>query len=156
MTTRTLMLLLLLGSLVSAGVAAAGMTVSDRTAAGIRVADETAGGAEIRGVIERQLAAFERDDAQGAFAFASPGIRRRFGDPETFLDMVRRHYPPVYRPHGVAFGALRDSPRGLLQEVLLSGPDGRPVTALYVMERQPDGSWKVDGVYLLEGSDLTT
>ena len=151
MITRPLMLLLLLGSLASAGVAAAG-----QTAAGMAVADEAAGGAEIRGVIERQLAAFERDDAHGAFAFASPGIRRRFGDPETFLDMVRRHYPPVYRPRGVAFGTLRDSPRGLLQEVLLSGPDGRAVTALYVMERQPDGSWKIDGVYLLQGPDLTT
>ncbi len=100
MTTRPLMLLFLLGSLASAGVAAPGKTV----------ADQTAGGAEIRGVIERQLAAFERDDADGAFAFASPGIRRRFGTPETFMDMVRRHYPPVYRPRDVAFGALRDSP----------------------------------------------
>ena len=48
MITRPLILLLLLGSLASAGVAAA-----DRTAAGMTVADETAGGAEIRGVIER-------------------------------------------------------------------------------------------------------
>jgi hypothetical protein len=140
------MLLLLLGALASAGLAAAGQ----------KVTDEMAGGAEIRGVIERQLAAFERDDAHGAFAFASPGIRRRFGDPETFLDMVRRHYPPVYRPRGVAFGALRDSPRGLLQEVQLTGPDGRAVTAVYIMERQPDGNWKIDGVYLLEAPGRTT
>ncbi len=90
MTTRTLMLLFLLGSLASAGVAAPDQMVANQTAA-----DQTAGGAEIHDVIERQLAAFERDDADGAFAFASPGIRRRFGTPETFMDMVRRHYPPV-------------------------------------------------------------
>ncbi len=149
MTTRPLMLLLLLGSLASAGVAAPAQTVAAQT-----VAAQTADGAQIRGVIERQLAAFKRDDADGAFAFASPGIRRRFGTPETFMDMVRRHYAPLYRPRGVAFGALRDGPRGLLQEVHLTGPDGRAVTALYIMERQPDGSWKIDGVYLLEDPDL--
>ena len=151
MTQRSFILLFFLGCLASAGAAAADLTV-----VGMTVADETTGGAEIRGVIERQLAAFQRDDARGAFAFASPGIRRRFDTPETFMDMVRRHYAPLYRPRGVAFGALRDGPRGLLQEVRLTGPDGRVVTALYIMERQPDGSWKIDGVYLLEGPDLTT
>ena len=156
MTTRPLMLLLLLGSLASAGVAAPAQTVAAQTVAAQTVAAQTAGGAEIRGVIERQLAAFKRDDADGAFAFASPGIRRRFGTPETFMDMVRRHYPPVYRSRGVAFGALRDSPRGLLQEVQLTGPDGRAVTAVYIMERQPDGNWKIDGVYLLEAPGRTT
>ncbi len=115
-------------------------------------ADTTA----IRGIIEQQLAAFGRDDGPGAFAFASPGIREKFGSPEIFMEMVRRHYPPVYRPAGVAFQALEDSPRGLVQEVLLTGSDGRSVTALYIMERQPDGSWRIDGVYLLEAPDLTT
>ncbi len=72
------------------------------------------------------------------------------------MEMVRRHYPPVYRPAEVAFQALGDSPRGLVQEVLLTGPDGLAVTVLYIMERQPDGSWRIDGVYLLEAPGLTT
>ena len=143
MRMRLLALLLLLLPLEIAGLAAAE-----------GAAEGPADGAEIRGVIERQLAAFGRDDGPGAFAFASPDIRQRFGTPEIFMDMVRRHYAAVHRPSDVDFGPLRETPRGLAQEVWLTGPDGRAVTAVYIMERQPDGSWKIDGVYLVESPDL--
>jgi hypothetical protein len=36
------------------------------------------------------------------------------------------------------------------------GPDGQAVIALYVMERQPDGSWRINGVYLLQVPGETT
>ena len=36
------------------------------------------------------------------------------------------------------------------------GPDGRPRIALYIMERQPDGSWKIDGCILTESDDKAT
>ncbi|HYI86195.1 MAG TPA: DUF4864 domain-containing protein, partial [Burkholderiales bacterium] len=44
---------------------------------------------EIRGVIHRQIDAFRRDDAPGAFALVSPGVQQTFGTPERFLDTVR-------------------------------------------------------------------
>jgi hypothetical protein len=34
------------------------------------------------------------------------------------------------------------------QPVFLIGPDGVPVTAMYMMQKQPDGVWKIDGCYL--------
>lgn len=43
----------------------------------------------IRQVIEAQIAAFRRDDAEGAFALATPGIRAAFGTAANFLEMVR-------------------------------------------------------------------
>ena len=46
--------------------------------------------AETQAVIERQLEAFQRDDWEGAFEFAAPGIQSRFGDAERFGEMVRR------------------------------------------------------------------
>ena len=119
-------------------------------------AEEAADGAAIRSVIERQLSAFRRDDGPGAFAFAAPVIKRRFATPDNFMEMVRRHYAPVYRPREVVFKELRQSPRGPVQDVLLVGPDGQAVLAYYFMERQPDGSWKVAGVQLLLAPDLTT
>ncbi len=118
--------------------------------------EQVAEASAIRSVIERQLAAFGRDDGPGAFAFASPGIRARFRTAEIFMDMVRRHYAPVYRPRQVDFGALSQGPEGPVQELLLVGPDGRSVTALYFMERQPDGSWRINGVRLIDAPDLTT
>jgi hypothetical protein len=110
----------------------------------------------IRRVIESQLAAFQRDDGPGAFAFASPSIREIFATPESFMAMVKSAYQPVYRPREVAFRELASLAGAPAQEVYLVGPDGRAVIALYVMERQPDGSWRINGVYLLQAPGATT
>ena len=111
--------------------------------------------AAIRAVISDQLAAFRRDDGEAAFAFAAPAIREKFGDAANFLRMVREGYGPVYRPREVEFGALSAEDGRLVQRVLLVGPDGVPVTALYFMERQPDGSWKISGCVLTAAADKT-
>ena len=66
--------------------------------------------AAIARVIEDQIAAFRVDDAVGAFGFASPTIRAKFGTPEEFLKMVRAGYFPVYRAQAVTLRDLRSSP----------------------------------------------
>lgn len=119
-------------------------------------AQGSAEGPAIRDVIASQLDAFGRDDGPGAFAFASPTIRGKFQSPKIFIDMVRRHYAPVYRPSEVSFQELRAGPRGPVQEVLLVTPDGTVVMALYFMQKQPDASWKINGVRLIEAPDLTS
>jgi hypothetical protein len=112
--------------------------------------------AAIRGVIERQLGAFQRDDASAAFAFASPSIQDQFATADNFMRMVRQGYLPVYRPREVSFGALVEIEGQLVQRVLLVGPDGAPVMALYMMERQPDGSWRINGCILTQSDDKAT
>ena len=104
--------------------------------------------AAIRGVIESQMRAFQRDDGESAFSFASPMIRRMFGSAEIFMDMVRQGYQPVYRPKAVEFGDLEEIAGQLAQKVHVIAPDGRPVTAVYIMTRLPDGTWRIDGCYL--------
>ena len=112
---------------------------------GVIAADQKA----IRTVIARQLEALRQDDAVGAFAFASPAIQQRFGTPEVFMSMVKTAYQPVYRPRYVAFKDLRILRGVPTQSVFLVGPDGVPVTALYLMQQQPNGAWKIDGRYLV-------
>jgi len=112
--------------------------------------------AAIRAVIEHQLAAFQRDDAGAAFSDASPGIQAKFGTPDVFMDMVRTGYQPVYRPRETEFRELLAGPDGLVQKVLFVGPDGRPVLALYSMERQEDGTWRISGCVLVEPAEQTT
>ena len=107
----------------------------------------------IRKVIESQLAAFQRDDAAGAFAFASPKIQEIFGDPATFMAMVQAGYQPVYRPRRFAFQDLRELRGQPAQEVFFVGPDGKEVLGIYVMDRQPDGRWRIDGVFLVKPED---
>lgn len=103
----------------------------------------------IRSVIEQQLQAFQQDNASAAFSFASPGIRAKFGTPQDFLRMVQVTYPSVYRPRSVMFERLGLVNGLLAQELLLLDPAGKLVRALYVMEKQPDGSWKIGGCYLV-------
>ncbi len=103
----------------------------------------------IRAVIERQIAAFRRDDAAAAFSFASPAIRERFQTPARFMEMVREGYRPVYRPRSVEFQEIHLLQGEPVQQVLVLDPEGAPVIALYFMERQPDGSWRINGCQLL-------
>jgi len=99
-------------------------------------------------LIEAQMRAFQADDAAAAFAFASPELQAKFGNPATFMEMVRAGYAPVYRPRAVEFRDLVPSPAGLDQQVFVIGPDVRAYLAHYMMEPQPDGSWRIGGCYL--------
>jgi hypothetical protein len=109
----------------------------------------------IRSVIQDQLGAFTKDDAAGAFGYASPGIQRMFGTPEIFMDMVRQGYPPVHRPQGYTFGTLRLEPDGPVQEVIITDAAGTQWLALYSMELQPDGTWKISGCSLVKAPPNT-
>ena len=110
----------------------------------VSAADQTA----IRDVIEGQVEAFRRDDGATAFGYASPSIQGMFGTAETFMDMVRQGYRPVYRPQVFEFREIVTLQGMVTQKVHVIGPDGRPVTAFYPMTQQPDGSWRIEGCYL--------
>jgi len=109
----------------------------------------------IRTVIQRQLDAFRADDGETAFGFAAPSIRELFGSADNFMAMVRSGYAPVYRPRAVEFRKMIDVEGMPAQQVYLVGPDGNPVIALYVMERQADGRWLIAGCYLLKAPDIS-
>ena len=100
----------------------------------------------VRAVIEAQLDAFKRDDAKGAFSYATPSIRSMFETPDNFLRMVKAQYPMVYRPTGVAFGEARMIDGQLTQTVVFTDSENQRWLALYPMERLTDGkTWRIDG-----------
>jgi hypothetical protein len=103
-----------------------------------------------RSIISRQIEAFLADDATAAYSFASPGIKRLYPDQAVFFEMVKRGYQPVYRPGNFAFGRSKVDNGTVLQEVLISGPDGKDWTALYTLTPQPDGTYKINGVQMLQ------
>ncbi len=115
-------------------------------------ADATA----IRQVIQSQMNAFRSDDWAAAFAYASPAIQGKFESPQVFRQMVTKAYQPVYRPRGVQFRGVQGSEFGPTQEVFVVGPDGLSYLAYYTMEKQPDGSWRISGCYLVRAPDQTT
>jgi hypothetical protein len=104
----------------------------------------------IRSVIERQLEAFRRDDAVSAFAIASPEIQAKYGTAENFMAIVKTFYEPVYRPRRLGgFTNIYTVDGQLTQPVLLMGPAGDFVVALYTMQKQPDGHWRIQGCSLI-------
>ena len=101
-------------------------------------------------MISDQIGAFRNDDAVTAFSFAAPGIRQKFNNAQTFIEMVRRGYLPVYRPQQFTFGPISDELGHPTQRVSVIGPDGTLWIALYGMQKQPDGSWRIGGVALVK------
>ena len=114
------------------------------SAAALESADKSA----IRGVIERQIEAMRRDDGAAAYGYAAPAIQRMFPSEDSFMRMVRDAYRPVYKPRSVLFGELKDGADEITQSVLLRDADGEDWLAIYSLERQADGSWKISGCRL--------
>ncbi len=104
--------------------------------------------AVIRTTIEQQLQAFQQENAELAFSFASPSIQAQFETAETFMEMVESSYPAVYRPRSVMFEDIVRSEGKVAQRVVLMGPDGALFNAFYLMQIQPDESWRINGCFL--------
>jgi hypothetical protein len=116
------------------------------------------GGEEVsamRRVIDAQLEAFSRDDHEGAFSLASPGIRERFGTAETFVRMVREQYAVVYRPATRVFLRPVVEDGTVIFPVQLSDRAGEVWVALYTMQRV-GGEWRVAGCQLVQGAAVST
>ena len=104
--------------------------------------------AAAQNVIRSQEQALGRDDATAAYSFAAPVLQRMFGDPDTFMNMVRNGYAPVYRHKSFEFGESRTNAGRIEQDVRIVDTNGVPWDALYFLEAQPDGSMKIIGCTL--------
>lgn len=107
-------------------------------------------------VINAQVDAFRRDAWGEAFSYAAPTVRSIFGSPERFRSMVLSGYKAVARPKVFEFEEATTIKGRLTQPVFVVGPDGVAQRALYFMERQEDGTWKIGGVMLVRIADRTT
>jgi hypothetical protein len=106
--------------------------------------------ATAQGVIRAQEQAFGRDDFATAYSHAAPAIQQLFPDPETFMAMVRKSYAPVWRHKSFEFGEARAADGKIAQRVHILDTDGVPWEALYTLEQQPDGSFRITGCVLLK------
>lgn len=101
-------------------------------------------------VIRAQIKAFTEDDAEATYSFASPEIQAKFPDKRLFLDMVKRSYQHLYRPSRFAFGRAKVVGDEVVQEVLISGSDGKDWTAIYSLIRDADNNYRVSGVMMVQ------
>jgi hypothetical protein len=104
-----------------------------------------------REIVTGQLEAFKADDGEAAYTYAAPIIKGIFPNSETFMAMVKRGYQPVYRNNGYKIGAVAPDSLGRpALHVTITATDGKRYEAVYSMERQPDGTWKIAGCTLVE------
>jgi hypothetical protein len=112
-----------------------------------RAADDVAAA---QAIINSQVEALAHDDAAAAYSYAAPAIQNLFPQPDIFLSMVQRSYPPVYRHKSFEFGEARVADGKIAQRVHILDAHGEAWEALYTLEQQPDGSLKIIGCVLIK------
>ena len=103
-----------------------------------------------QGVIRAQEQAFARDDATAAYSHAAPAIKEIFPAPDIFMSMVQNGYAPVYRHKSFEFGESKNEGNWIAQRVHIVDANGEAWEALYTLEQQADGSYKITGCSLLK------
>jgi Domain of unknown function (DUF4864) len=104
----------------------------------------------IRAIITDQLQAFKADDGARAYSHASDGIKQIFPSPEMFMSMVKTGYPPVYRAKSWSFADPLSLENGFSQTVRLTDEQGQSWNALYTLERDSTGEWKITSCRLFK------
>lgn len=99
----------------------------------------------IREVIRQQLRALSRQDGDGALARLTRSRRRGTG--RHFLECITRVYPQLAQAWKTEFG----DPAGITDKGLIAQPvkvtawDRTTLKAVYLLARQQDGSFLIDG-----------
>lgn len=109
-----------------------------------------------RSVIDNQIKSFRSGNHDQAFSHASPNLKKMFGTTENFIRMVKSGYGAIYGAQNWSFGRSRMVSGTLYQEVQIVGPKGNNWTALYSMQQQADGSWKITAVQMKRDNARTT
>jgi hypothetical protein len=110
----------------------------------------------IQRAIGEQLKALKASDGAKAMAYSVPGIRQQFGTPERFLRMVREGYSALLEARSTTFleGAVVDGIT--IQPLQLVMPDNTVMVALYTMEKQKDGAWRIAGCVIAPSTVQST
>ena len=111
----------------------------------------------IRDVIRQQIEAFKRNEISAAFDLATPEIQDQFRTSDIFFQMVIKNYAVILTHKTWNFGNLtKIRNEEYIQTVNFYEKDGRVIKALYVMEQQPEGNWRIGGCKLILDFELAT
>jgi Domain of unknown function (DUF4864) len=110
----------------------------------------------IRKVISDQLVALKAGDAEKAMTYAAPGIREQFGTSDNFMRMVREGYSALLNARSTRFleGAVIED--AIVQPLRLVLPDETVLVALYQMQKQANGQWRISGCWIAPSTVQST
>lgn len=104
--------------------------------------------AVIRQLIEKQLQAFQKQDEVMAFSLTSPTVQRKFQQ-QDFLSMVKKEYPAIATFRSIVFRGytlVNDFPALVC---MIMDQDGRVTQGIFIVQHQPDYSWRIHGYELI-------
>jgi hypothetical protein len=139
-----LKLVLALG--IASGIAAPGTLLASadaqaQAAVQVRPSDWKA----IQQVIAAQRAALVAGDGDEAFGYATPELRAQFGDANNFTAMVQVAYPALLTARYAEFLDGEVVEGRVVQPLRLIGSDNSVRLALYTLEKQANGAWRISG-----------
>ena len=110
----------------------------------------------IRNAIGGQLTALRAGDASRAFSHAASGIRAQFGDAPTFMRMVRNGYAALLDARYTEFleGAVIDG--HTIQPLRLVMTDDTVLVALYELQQDENGEWRIAGCVIAPSTVKST
>jgi hypothetical protein len=106
-------------------------------------------------VVQSQLLAFADDDAETAFSLATKSTQKLAGTPNDFLKVIKQRFTPIYRHRNALFSEPEIIEGHALQVVQLIDHDNLVWIAIYEVEREADGAWKIDGCQLFETNTMS-
>ena len=104
----------------------------------------------VQTVVQSQLAAFAKDDADKAFSYAAPELRKTIGSSAAFMALVKSSYPVVYRPASVVFLKAEGASDEVVQKVQMLDASGTSYLAVYSLQRQKNRTWRISGCAVVE------
>ena len=106
--------------------------------------------AQIHQLRRRQLHALRTRDAKLAFELSSPSVQASCQTPCRYQAYMDSGYGFVGESSDERVGPIVITPHGLGQYIELDPDQASAIGALYLLERQHDGSWKNSGIVPLE------
>ena len=111
---------------------------------------------EIKRVIAAQREALLRGDGELAFSYAAPSIRSQYGDAAAFMRMVQQGYRALVDARHVEFLEGAVIAGDVVQPLRLVLPDDSVLVAIYGMQRQPDGRWRISACVIAPSTVRST
>lgn len=108
--------------------------------------------AMIRQVVEKQLQAFQQKDTKTAFSLTSPIMQQKLSR-QDFVTILNDKYDCLVKPRSIMFRGftLVNNYPALVSTIM--DRQGNLAQGIFVMQHQPDYSWRIHGYDLIPLSE---
>lgn len=107
----------------------------------------------VHNVIQKQMAAFERHDAEAAYSFITAHVKEKYPDPVNFLAHIRYDFSPLYDHKDFKFLPRSHDGDAAVQKIELRNRHGEEAEAVFRVIQQPDGVWLIDSFAVMNGDE---